>query len=51
MYVNNLTVGRVLTLGKHFQRIVLTAELVQDSPAMDTQSSSGTAGTFLQQMT
>lgn len=39
------------SLGKHFQKTVLTAELVPDSPTVGIQSSFGTAGIFLQQMT
>ena len=41
----------VITLGKHFQTHALKAELVQNSQAVDTQSPSGTAGIFLQEMT
>lgn len=46
-----LSRSRPLTLGKHFQKTVLRAELVPDSPTVGIQSSSGTAGIFLQRMT
>lgn len=41
----------IFTLGKHFQIHVLKAEPVPNSQAVDTQSPSGTAGIFLQEMT
>lgn len=39
------------TLDKHFQRHVLKTELVPSNQAVGTQSPSGTAGIFLQEMT